>query len=653
MTKWFWQQRITICIAALIASIAWTFISISPEPESKPAEATVRVIPQYHIITRKSLRTWPAGTVFEPGMAAYFYAAEPRLDITPIIQATGMEQGLIHGTIESEMALQAIDDKSRAFWSYPIEEIVAEEFSLSLNIPQQTDMTSHLTSGLSVAFPETYQLLTQISDELQFYNGLFQLVMTSRIHIQGTINGIAVDKKLEQNLPVTLQQVSFSIPKPQDAISQVSFTTNMDSESPQTMMDILRTNYFPLSVNLILLLLLIFLLLSRQRNKPKAAIEHKRFKEWITEGIVDAKDKTMIHILSLEGLVDLAIDLDKRVIYDSRVSKYYVLAEDMVYVYDPVRPHTRLEKQQLGKLLLERGLIQPEQLEIGLYYQKKFGRRLGESLIALGFIDEITLYSTLAAQQKIDYYELNPADAIADLNWLNGMRVQRARALMALPLGKRSDGQLVVASSELSREGTRKALEEIFGSDIYLVAARPSVIFQALEQIDAEQRKKSTPSSIVHADKEHPARHLTGKEEEQFLASWYRGHIIEALLLKASGLVFQDRLNEVPEQEALLPWLVNKNIIQGEVANLLKGLDKAVQAMEWQDRQRKKTPGLLELLVQSNYICAKTEEWINQELPLQGLPLEQLLHENHLVSKDTVNNALLLLDTLKNLLTKA
>ena len=88
----------------------------------------------------------------------------------------------------------------------------------------------------------------------------------------------------------------------------------------------------------------------------------------------------------------------------------------MTYIHDPGLTNPFIDnKQQLGKILIDRGLIQPEQLETGLYYQKRIGCRLGESLIALGFIDETILYSTLAAQQKIAYYELDTKKEITEI----------------------------------------------------------------------------------------------------------------------------------------------------------------------------------------------------------------------------------------------
>lgn len=59
------------------------------------------------------------------------------------------------------------------------------------------------------------------------------------------------------------------------------------------------------------------------------------------------------------------------------------------------------QKSQVGKLLLKRKLVNLSQLELALVYQQKHQVRLGEALIALGFINEQQLKSVLRKQYWI------------------------------------------------------------------------------------------------------------------------------------------------------------------------------------------------------------------------------------------------------------
>lgn len=646
------QILIPIVLIALIISIISTYISIKSKPAAEPKIVSLNVLPQYTITSGKDLIIWPGGTVFEQGMAAYFYAAMPQVIITPVIKISGLDQGYVNGTIRSMVVVQSIDDKSRTYWSYTLNDTPAQKFTLSQGASGQADMLNFTAPEVILDVPAAYELASRIGNELMFQAGTFQLVVHSNINIGGTVNGIPVQKDFVNSLPLTLQQVSFSIPKSQDAAAEVLLSGDENSaKSQRPLLEAVYSNLLPISINTALLVLLLILVLMGNMDKSKAAIEHRRFKEWITEGRVQVNDKFKINILSLEGLVDLAIDLDKRVIFDPKESKYYVLEENIVYIYDSENSLDVLDsRQQLGKLLLERELIKPEQLEIGLHYQRKIGRRLGESLIALGFIDETTLYSTLAGQQGIDYYEIDTSMEITDTSWLDKMSIQKAKALMALPLGVRGDGKLVIACSEVSGESIREALEEIFGTEIKVVASRPSAIYETLERIDALKKLGVSDSNLMGDDRTGLSQPIEEEEREKFIASYYRGKIWHELLLKASGLIGPAVLNQVRGMESPLGWLASRNIINGETVSLIKGMDRAIEAMDWQSRQKKQLPELLDLLSKANYITLETLEWINRETAVQGLSINQLLLRNFIVSEDTLKKASLLLDALESII---
>ncbi len=65
------------------------------------------------------------------------------------------------------------------------------------------------------------------------------------------------------------------------------------------------------------------------------------------------------------------------------------------------------KKIRLGDLLVEKGLISDEQLQIALSEQKKLGRKLGGTLIELGMINEGSLLNLLSNQLNIPLIDLN------------------------------------------------------------------------------------------------------------------------------------------------------------------------------------------------------------------------------------------------------
>ena len=112
-------------------------------------------------------------------------------------------------------------------------------------------------------------------------------------------------------------------------------------------------------------------------------------------------------------------------------------------------------RQRLGDLLVNEGVILPDQLEYALKYQRESGLKLGAALIELGFVAEEQLLTFLARQLNIPFYDLNKltiqADAVALLPEAYARRF-RALVLHATP---------EIASVALSDPADLNAIEEI------------------------------------------------------------------------------------------------------------------------------------------------------------------------------------------------
>lgn len=69
-------------------------------------------------------------------------------------------------------------------------------------------------------------------------------------------------------------------------------------------------------------------------EEERGALHKARYAEWISEGTLPANFETQSTQLStLEGLVDIAIDSNKRIVYDPSQGKYAVIDAEMVYLY--------------------------------------------------------------------------------------------------------------------------------------------------------------------------------------------------------------------------------------------------------------------------------------------------------------------------------
>lgn len=393
------------------------------------------------------------------------------------------------------------------------------------------------------------------------------------------------------------------------------------------------------------------------RMSKQTAFDEMDYKDMISKGKAPETQQLQAHLFNLDDLIKVAMDSGSKVIHDSKLGKFFVNTVDSTYVYDPNYVNNLMEgKQRIGKILLDRGVITQEEIQTGLYYQKRVGSRLGDSLIALGFIDETTLYSTLAAQQNIPYYELDASTDYEDTSWVSSLSINKARGLQVLPLGKRADGRYVVACGESAWTGIRVALEEIFGLDLYIVAARPSRIFDLLDKIEKKLEVDKIKNSYAELLKERalePYERITAEELELFEKAYKRGKLDVYLFVKAMGITSPSLLAHVPDKESAIGWLTSRSQINGEVANLILAMNKIIKKMANKERQDKLLPDLLGLLEEACYITHDTADWVSYEMKDQSRDLRELLVCNYLVSSRTLEHAGDTLRTLKKLINRA
>lgn len=639
-----WTFAVFVLAVALVVSLFWTAMSIRPAPEAEVQELTLSIVPEYTITTRLNSTLWPSGTELPQGLAGYFYAAGPSIRLSPVFTVGGLGDAVLSGTTSGEVVVQSTDDQGNVYWTYQIQTLRETAIDMSA-IGADGNMS---LGDLTLDAAQAYERATGINEEMGFQPTKVQLVAIGRVYLEGIAFGKAVTRELTYTLPIQLEQKRFTAPKTQDLTVEAKITSRDVQEADRSWFNIFMNNWIPFTADFALLFALIELINKRTAKKTIAAREHKKYKEWITEGTVDLKNRLSIQILSLEGIVDLAIDLDKRVIYDPKLRKYYVLEEDLVYLHDPEGPGPVGENRpQLGKILLDRNLLSKEQLETGLYYHQRVGSRLGESLVALGFIDETTLYSTLAAQQKFDYYDLNSRHDRTDA-WDGRMTLQMAKALQILPLGERSDGKVVVACVEPQRESVQNAVRESFGEHVHLVATKPSAIYEQLELAESSEWTKSRSENESGAVSEV----LTAGERDEFTAAYFRGTLRYKPFIKALGHTDQALFAFAPEEDTLLQWLVSQHALDIEYVSLLHGLEHAIDALSRKERSAKQVPALTDLLEKAAYLTPETVEWVVKEAADHSKTVEEVLVENFLSSSCTINAATEILKTLEQILTK-
>ena len=94
----------------------------------------------------------------------------------------------------------------------------------------------------------------------------------------------------------------------------------------------------------------------------------------------------------------------------------------------------KVTNKHLGELLIERGVINREQLMMAINYQKEKGRLLGEILVELKFATEEDIAQALTCQYGFPYLPLSSYEIDADV--LNTVPEQVCRQFCLIPIDK-------------------------------------------------------------------------------------------------------------------------------------------------------------------------------------------------------------------------
>jgi len=137
---------------------------------------------------------------------------------------------------------------------------------------------------------------------------------------------------------------------------------------------------------------------------------------------------------------------------------------------------------RLGDLLIEQGIITPEVLNSALALQKERGIRLGEALIELGAINERTLLRNLAHQMGVPFIE--PEFPMIDLRLLQGVSPAYLRKYNFIPFSKEEDGSITVVVSDMNKEQTRQAIQDVFPGQFNIALGPQEAIQEAIKAFE-------------------------------------------------------------------------------------------------------------------------------------------------------------------------
>lgn len=199
----------------------------------------------------------------------------------------------------------------------------------------------------------------------------------------------------------------------------------------------------------------------------------------------------------------------------------------------------------IGRLLLERGWVDPDALARGLAEQRLAGTRICSLLIGRGQLDP-DLAARALAEQHGAAGALQKHLEHRDRSLVGRLSGQLAHACMALPIGRTRTGELVVCVRDPSAE-VRRALAQALAEPI-VIAVAPA---RQLEQLVRQTYDATNASRADATDAGSPEAH----DEFEVDLSTQPIDLPDALTSGALTLVELDdaRVAKDPSQSGQLP----------------------------------------------------------------------------------------------------
>jgi len=206
-----------------------------------------------------------------------------------------------------------------------------------------------------------------------------------------------------------------------------------------------------------------------------------------------------------------------------------------------------VEKPRLGELLVEAGIITPEQLEIALAEKKRSRERLGKILVKLGFTSEGIIMDFLASQLGMEHVNLSGMEIQPfSLDVRRDVLESIVRRHLAIPIDKENNTLIVAMADPLdvfalddikratkcdikpvvaSEEEIKEIIEKCYGKKEQSI----DEIMKGIDEKTFEVLKPITEETLVDISK-------MGKEEEAPIIRLVNHILSEAINAGASDI---------------------------------------------------------------------------------------------------------------------
>jgi type IV pilus assembly protein PilB len=151
-------------------------------------------------------------------------------------------------------------------------------------------------------------------------------------------------------------------------------------------------------------------------------------------------------------------------------------------------------RRRLGEILMDAGVVSDVQLQAALAEQKRWGGKLGRTLVEMGFVDEESMTVALSRQLQLPQVDLDRTPLPAGITEF--LRVDMAERYGVFPVaGDRKQKTLTLATSDPTNMEALQELAFYAGMRIQVVVASASGIDRAIRHHYYGEAAVSTPTT--------------------------------------------------------------------------------------------------------------------------------------------------------------
>jgi hypothetical protein len=335
--KRYWMTALIALAIALLVTSGHAYSTLST-PRYKTMKENVDVCTvngwyEYWVVVEKENPIWPVGTKLE-GTSIYFPTVASNLNGKAHLQISSTSLVNVSVNYQLKEILSSSIEKM-IYWS---KEKTIESGQIELTNANQLE----IEFGLDLT--EIKKEIKEIRDALGFYSGNVELKLILSVDYQGSVGNEEINGRREIPLVIKLREAYRD-----EFYCEVS-SQPLKETIKKEIIQRLAVPYSDLEKTIliapptILFVTFVGLAVIKWRYKPlteeeieelRREREIKRFKEEVSfgelpEGLELPK---AIRMASLKDLVEVAIDTDKRVIYDKKKKIYFVIDGQNLYFY--------------------------------------------------------------------------------------------------------------------------------------------------------------------------------------------------------------------------------------------------------------------------------------------------------------------------------